>query len=190
MAWAPDYVTVDDLTDFVRITDDDDDAQAALAIAAASRAIDRLCRRQFGLVAAPEVRYYRPKWNRTRCAYVVDVDDLMTTTGLLVDGEAVASPVLLPRNAAAKSRPWTALELGTTRPTSEIEVTARWGWTTVPATVKEAALLQASRVFARRGAPFGIAGSPDSGSEIRLLAKVDPDVAVSLEDYRRKARPR
>lgn len=190
MAWAPSYVEVDDLADFVRIDDNDDDAQLALAIAAASRAIDRLCRRQFGLVAAPEARYYRPRWDRRRCAYVVDTDDLMTVTGLLVDDEAVASPVLLPRNAAANGRPWTTLELGTTTPASEVEVTARWGWTAIPDTVKEACLLQGSRVFARRGAPFGIAGSPDSGSEMRLLAKVDPDVAVSLEDYRRKARPR
>ena len=189
MAWAPDYCEVDDLAEFVRIDDNDDDAQLALAITAASRAIDRLCRRQFGFVAAPEARYYPPRWDRRRCAYVVDTDDLMTTTGLLLDGESVGSPVLLPRNAAAKARPWTTLVLDST-PDSEVEVTARWGWTTIPDTVKEACLLQASRVFARRGAPFGIAGSPDSGSEMRLLARVDPDVAVSLEDYRRKARPR
>ncbi len=190
MAWAPDYVAVDDLATFVRITDNDDDAQLAPAIAAASRAIDRHCRRQFGLVAAPEARRYTV---RCRHGYLVaDIDDLMTTTGLLVAGQAVADPEFLPLNAAAEGRPWTTLEVdeAAVDDRGRVTITARWGWTTVPDTIVEACLLQASRVFARRGAPFGIAGSPDSGSEIRLLAKVDPDVAVSLEPYRRKARPR
>lgn len=189
MTWAPDYVAVGVLAEFVRIPDSDDDAQLAPAISAASRAIDRHCRRQFGLVAAPEARYYRPRWDSRRCTWVVDTDDLMTVTGLLVDGEVVASPVLLPRNAGAEGRPWMALVLDGT-PSSEVAVTARWGWTAVPEAVKEACMLQASRLFKRRVAPFGIAGSPGEGSEIRLLAKLDPDVVVSLEAYRRKARPR
>ena len=190
MAWAPPYVEVVDLAEFVRITDADDDTQLGLAVAAASRAIDRLCRRQFGLVAAPEVRRYRVRY-REGCLVAV-IDDLMTTVGLLVDGLAVTGPELTPLNASADGRPWTALEIDSAAvdDRGRVSITAQWGWTTVPDTVKEACLLQASRVFARRGAPFGVAGSPDSGSEIRLLAKVDPDVAVMLEDYRRKARPR
>jgi hypothetical protein len=67
-----------------------------------------------------------------------------------------------------------------------VQVTATWGWTAVPATIKKATLLQASRFYKRRDAPFGVAGSPDMGSEMRLLAKVDPDVEVMLGDYRRK----
>jgi hypothetical protein len=190
MAWSPEYCEVDELAAFVKIPDDTDDTQLGLAIAAASRAIDRLCRRQFGLVAAPEERRYVA---RRRCGYwVVDIDDLQTTTGLLVAGLAVVDPEFYPLNAAADGKPWTALEVDETAMDVRyrVAVTARWGWTTVPDTVKEACLLQASRVFARRGAPFGIAGSPDTGSELRLLAKLDPDVVVMLEDYRRKARPR
>jgi hypothetical protein len=48
-------------------------------------------------------------------------------------------------------------------------------------------MLQASRFYARRDSPYGVAGSPDLGSEVRLLSKVDPDVAVSLADYVRPA---
>jgi hypothetical protein len=184
MAWEPDYVEVSDLAGYVRIDDNVDDAQLALAITAASRAVDRHCRRQFGQVAAPEARYYRPKYSTRYGAWILVTDDLMTTTGLVVTG----TYTLYPRNAAAKARPWTSLHFDT-EPDCELEVTARWGWTEVPDSVKQACLLQASRLFARRGAPFGIAGSPDAGSEMRLLAKVDPDVAVTLEPYRRKARP-
>jgi hypothetical protein len=192
MAWAPDYTEVDDLREFV--TDlatqiPADEANFPRAIAAASRAIDRHCRRQFGLVAAPEVRRYRV---HRRCGYwVADIDDLMTTTGLLIDGQAVVEPELTPLNAAAEGKPWTALEVDESilDDRGRVSLTARWGWTTVPVAVTEACLLQASRLVARRGAPFGVAGSPATGSEVRLLAKVDPDVAVSLGAYQRRARP-
>jgi len=187
MTWAPDYAEIDDLAAYVRIADDDDDVQLGLAIATSSRAIDRHCRRQFGLVAAPEVRYYEPRWDRRLCRWVVDVDDLMTTVGLLVNGDVVVDPVLLPRNASTESRPWTSLAVDVSE---EAAVTARWGWMAIPDPVKQACLLQSSRIFARRGSPYGIAGSPEAGNELRLLAKVDPDVAVALAPYRKVAMPR
>jgi hypothetical protein len=56
--------------------------------------------------------------------------------------------------------------------------------------VHTATLLQGGRLYTRRSALFGIAGSPESGSEMRLLSKVDPDVAVMLRGYRRIARPK
>lgn len=187
MAWAPDYLEVEDLRSYEGIPDEEDDAVLGLAIATSSRAIDRHCRRQFGLVAAPETRYYRARYD-CRLGWVVDVDDLMTAVGLLVSGVAPAASALAPRNAAAKGRPWTTIAL-TSRPTGDVEAVGQWGWSAFPDAVKQGCLLQSSRLVMRRSAPFGIAGSPDSGSEMRLLAKVDPDVAVSLDDYRRRARP-
>jgi hypothetical protein len=194
MAWAPDYTTADDLREFITSSTvelDADEANFPRAIAAASRAIDLHCRRQFGLVAAPAARRYQV---RRRGRYLAaTIDDLMTTTGLLVAGEAVADPELTPLNAAADGKPWTRLEVDSSAvdDRGRVEVTARWGWTTVPVAVVEACLLQASRLSARRGSPFGVAGSPDTGGgEIRLLARVDPDVQVTLEPFRRKARPR
>lgn len=207
MAWAPNYCADTDLADYARIPDTDDDVQIGLAISAASRSIDRLCRRQFGKVDVAEARVYTPRWSWRLGLWVAPIDDLMTTTGLVVkldtagDGTyatTIASGTyqLRPRNAAAKGEPWTEiafLDTAAGTPTgldSEVEITAPWGWTAFPDTVVQATLLQSSRFFKRRGAPFGIAGSPETGSEMRLLAKVDPDVAVMLEDYRKKARPR
>lgn len=198
MAWAPDYVSAAELKAYVRISDTVDDVQVALAITAASRAVDRHTNRQFGLLAAVEPRFYTARWDTGRGRYVVDIDDLMTQTGLLVaydadDNETFAHSVsafnVQPANAAAEARPWTRLVV---RPTSTtlpgliengVRVTAKFGWTTVPDTIKQATLLQASRLFTRREAPFGVAGSPELGSELRLLAKVDPDVAVVLGPY-------
>lgn len=201
MTWAPDYTTADDLAEYLRIDDDDDDAVLESAVTTASRAIDTFTKRQFGQVAEPEARYYTARWSKSRCWWVVVIDDLMTNTGLEVTTEqstagvfvVVSEPVLRPRNALVKGRPWTELVIPKDsavgsyfgRPEG-VRVTARFGWSSVPVAVVQAAQLQASRIFARRNAPFGIAGSPDAGSEMRLLAKVDPDVAVSLEDYRRR----
>lgn len=191
MAWAPDYATAAELKAYLRISDADDDAQIALAITAASRAVDQYTNRQFGLVAAAEARKYTAFWDRNRCRYVVPIDDLMTQVGLTVAVAAGAVDVfdLKPANSVAVGRPWTELVVApaaAVKPTitqDAVTVTAKYGWTTVPDTVKQATLLQASRIFKRRDAPFGVAGSPELGSELRLLAKVDPDVQVALGPY-------
>jgi uncharacterized phiE125 gp8 family phage protein len=191
MAWKPDYATTAELKSFLRITDTTDDAQLALAVTTASRAVDRHCHRQFGQVASAEERSYTAYWDRRAACWVVGFDDLQDVTGLdvQVDAGEIDSYTLEPVNAAAEGRPFTRLRVLTdsaAKPTYEthgVTISAVWGWDAVPDPVKQATLLQASRIFARRGSPFGIAGSPDQGSELRLLAKVDPDVAVSLADF-------
>lgn len=188
MPWAPDYVTLAELKAYLKISDTDDDVTLGYAITAASRAIDRATNRQFGLVAAPEARTYTARWVPSRRAYVVDIDDLQTNVGLTVAGDATITDYSLkPRNADLIGEPWTQVVLnqGANDREDGITVTAKWGWVTVPVAVKQATLLQATRFFKRKDAPFGVAGSPDLGSELRLLAKVDPDVAVTLGPYTR-----
>lgn len=192
MPWAPDYATVADLAAYVGIDDAADDVELAYAISAASRAIDDVCNRQFGVVDVAEARTYTARPDYRGGYRVVDVDDYMTApTVVEVDGNTVATYDKAPLNAAAKGRPWTRVVftadseyLPTTHP-NQVAVTALWGWTEVPAAVTAACLLQAARFFKRRVAPFGVAGSPDQGSEVRLLARVDPDVAVTLRGYKR-----
>lgn len=201
MPWAPDYITTADLKSYLRITGAADDAELALDITAASRAVDSTAFRQFGLVAAPEARIYTARFDCTLGTYglwTVPIDDLMDQTGMTVSIAAGAITLygVRPSNAAQRSRPWTRLVISkdaTYKPKgeeAEVTVTAKWGWTTVPDVVKLCTKLQAARLFKRRDAPFGIAGSPDTGSELRLLAKVDPDLAVSLRPYIRWERAR
>jgi hypothetical protein len=207
MAWAPLYISTDDLADGENITDSDlvtdETTELTRAATAASRAVDNFCRRQFGKVAAPEQRFYTPRWSARRCRWVVTVDDFQTATGLEVnldlddDGtydDAVTGTRSLPLNAAAEGKPWERLVLPESVNASlcgsegEVSVTALWGWTAVPDAVAQATMLQASRFYKRGDAPFGVAGSPSDGSEMRLLAKVDPDLAVALAYYRRDDR--
>jgi hypothetical protein len=196
MAWKPDYVALNELKNFARISDTDDDTELGFAISTASRAVDNTTNRQFGKVDAAEARYYTAKWDRELRRYVVTIDDLMTETDLViktdihVEGtydETLTDYRLRPLNAEQKGKPWTKLILGpemsVSRREGGVEVTAIFGWTEVPDAIKQATLLQANRLHARRFSPFGIAGSPDQGSELRLLSRLDPDVAVSVKDY-------
>jgi hypothetical protein len=196
MTWAPDYVTKDDLKAYLRIDSGDtvDDVQLPLAVTSSSRAVDLTTHRQFGQVSAPEARLYTPRWNSSRCRWVIEIDDLMDATGftLNIAAGAITQYQLEPLNAAQRGRPWTRVVISkdsTIKPKGEVgEATSvgKWGWLAIPGTVKEATLIQGARFNKRRDAPFGIAGSPDSGSELRLLAKVDPDVAVMLASYIRR----
>lgn len=191
MAWAPDYISSDELKNFAHIGDNADDVQVAVAVTAASRAIDTHTHRQFGAVAAAEERFYTAKWDRRLWRWVIEVDDFMTTTNMVVsvDAGTITAFTKEPRNAAAKGRPWEQLVLDTDSsivPTTErhgVSVTAIWGWSAVPTPVKQATYLQASRFLARRDSPHGIAGSPEMGTELRYLSRLDPDVMVSLNGY-------
>lgn len=195
MAWEIDYVTLVELKDWLRINADDavDDAVLPTIITAASRAVDGQCNRSFGLLDTPEA-YEAEPWGRTaRGWWEIDIPDLMTTTGLTVsvDGSPVAAEAykLLPADAAWRGRPWEAMRVNGGS-CGDVVVTAAFGWSAVPAGVTYAAQQQAQRWASRRDSPFGIAGSPDAGSELRLLARLDPDVAVALSTLARGRRVR
>jgi hypothetical protein len=197
MTWSPDYLTVSELKAFLHIDDAFDDEELAVNITAASRAIDEHCNRQFGLLAAAEQWSYVAWPDFERGRWVVDIDDLMTSAGLIVEVPTVGTTTAFtkePTNAAAKGRPWTRIVFDADSAVTPIstnnyavKVTGRFGWTTFPIPVKLGTRLQASRFTSRRDSPYGIAGSPDQGSELRLLSRVDPDVGVSLRGF---VRPR
>lgn len=191
MPWKPDYVDADTLALYMRITGDQDDAELALAATASSRAIDGFTHRQFGQLAAPEQRFYTAWIDYERGQWVIDVDDFMTTVGMVVEVADVGTLALTdftkePVNAAGEGRPWERLVVDVdsavmpTGKANEIAATVRWGWTAIPNEVKLASKLQGSRFHSRRDSPYGVAGSPDTGSEMRLLSRVDPDVGVML----------
>lgn len=191
--WKPNYVTADEAKEYLRIpaADTADDVRLGLDVAAASRAIDRATNRQFGKLEAAAVRYYTAEYDCDR-GWFVTIDDLQDLTGVEVtsSGNTITDYRLAPLNAAGDGRPFTELVFGSTvRPATSyggVSVLASFGWSAVPDTIKDAALLQTARFFKRSDAPFGVAGSPESGSEMRLLAKVDPDVAVMVSDYVRR----
>lgn len=214
MPWAPSYASTTDLRDFVRIDDDADDTVIELALSGASRSIDNACdprpdwTRQFGRTDTPESRFFTP----SRRGYDVPVrDQWVVVTDDIADASlAAASPfvsvdatgdggwvavtgcLVLPVNASATGEPGTSVLFArSSMPVPPliaecVKVTVEWGWPVIPDAVHEACLLQSSRLLSRRDAPFGVAGSPEVGSEIRLLARLDPDVEQLIRPYVRK----
>lgn len=201
MAYLTEYASAAELKAALSITHSNDDAEVAIALTAASRAIDNHCGRVFGLEDPAAARYYAGRWDHDLCRYVVDINDVQTTTSLVVktdsanDGTFATTLTLntdyrlAPYNAGLDGKPWRYLvaESGVVFPTCErgVEVTAKWGWTTVPTIVKQACLIQAARFFTRKNSPYGVAGSPDMGNELRLLSSLDPDVRVLLQPVTR-----
>lgn len=197
------YATLAELRSFVGIpvADTADDVTLQLALDAAGAQVDRFCDRTFGADASVTTRLYAADLGG-----VLTVDPISTLTGLIVatdeNGDGTYETTwtvgtdfrLEPINAAAAGNPWTRLvalgprwfpRLQYGRP--GVSVTAKFGWPggVAPAPVKEATLIQAARLWKRKDAPFGVAGSVEFGSEMRLLAKLDPDVESLLRPYRR-----
>jgi hypothetical protein len=190
------------------IADTDDDATLESIVTAVSRSIDDFCRRRF--YAATETRYYTaPCQSRpsdaaevTVAGGYVDVDDLLSISanGLATDDAAdrtygtvwaTTDYELAPYNAALDGKPYTrvcATPNGARAFPSGargVKITGSFGYSaTTPDVVREACLLQASRIFRRKDAPFGVTGSAEMGVAT-LIARLDPDVMLLLNPLRR-----
>lgn len=71
-------------------------------------------------------------------------------------------------------------------PGYQVQITGDWGYTVggvAPMAIRQACLIQASRLWNRRGAPFGIVQSTDLGTFARLSA-ADPDVLALITPYK------
>lgn len=184
--WGPDYVTVAEMKSYLRIDDTADDAFIALWVSAVSRNIDDFCGRQFGQVDQAEERIYETAWDKTLRRYVAEIDDLPNVTGLtVVSAGGLAVPYTPgPARNIMRGKPYERLMVDQPGPLTMN--TNQWGWATVPASIKVAMFLQGARLAARRDSPFGVAGSPSDGSEIRLLAQLDPDFRTTLKPLQRR----
>lgn len=203
MALYPDYCTLAELKAYRRIADTVDDAELPGAISSASRVVDRFTNRQFGQVSTAEVRYYTYAGDVIDGRRALPIFDMYSTTDLAVAFDSGADGTydetvtittdfdLFPWNAAVDGVPWTHLVLQSDSANRfpcvarGIRVTAKTGWSAVPAIVKEATKLQANRFASRRNSEYGMAGSPDMGTEVRLLDRIDVDVAQMLRPVRR-----
>lgn len=194
---ASDYVTSSELKATLSLTNEtfaDDDV--ALAITAASRAVDSVCDRRFYAdTGTSNVRYYSPS---DGC--VLFIDDLVTLTEFATDpgGDGTFEETwtqntdftLEPLNAAADGWPWTTVRVHPrtafylpTRYPRSVRVTGKFGWSAAPEPVKMATKIVATKVFKRsREAPFGFISAGDLAMRI---AQNDPDVKLLLDGYER-----
>jgi hypothetical protein len=191
------YAQLDDLKSLLRIPASDtvDDAQLTRSIEAASRRIDGVCDRIFYQEPTATARVY----DATNLASV-SIDDVSTLAGFVVkvdDGFDYATTLVLdvdfrvePLNNLSKGLPvYRLVSLSGVFPRSTVrpgvQVTARWGWPSVPSAITEATLLMAGRLFKRGDSLLGVAGFTDMG--VITVRGVDPDVDHLIQPFRRMA---
>ena len=192
------YATLAQVKSALRITDQIDDGLLNTAIDSASRWVDGWCDRDFTPAGtAITTRDYTP----TDTFGVIYIDDCVEVTEVRIDDDLdrTFSKVLLTQDYLLEPvnevryglrLPFTKLRsyedgywpVFRSQPT--VRVSGRFGWPEVPTAVREATILQASRLFTRLDAPLGIAGFGDLGG-MRVSRFVDPDVEMLLAPYRR-----
>ena len=204
MAIINGYATRNEVKAALRIgtADTVDDVLIDNCIGAASRLIDGYCNRQFWAAASATPRVFQ-----ANTEYVCDVDDFYTTTGFILktssfaDGNfdttwASTDVQLEPLNGVLDGLTWSYDKLRAIGnylfPTVNanygeqalVQVTASWGWASVPEPIMQACIIQSSRIFKRYDSPLGVAGFGDLGA-IRVSRFLDPDMAQLVEPYRR-----
>jgi len=195
MAISQGYATLAQVKAALRITDNVDDSLLEMAIESASRAIDEYTNRNF-FNAGTAVRYFTPN-----DSFNVTTDDLISLTTLqtMDDSDKIYDTTwdtddyqLEPLNGKVDGLtgwPYTTIRavgqfaFGTNIGEASVKVTGVWGWAAVPTAVKQATVIQASRIFKRLDSPLGVLSSPDLGY-IRVGTRLDPDVQQLVEPYR------
>ena len=176
-------------------TDSISDLMLGNMITATSRLIDDICNRRFYTTAADETRYFTTQDSE----YLFPDLDIISITSIAVDynaGRTYSTTLattdydLLPDNAALDGKPYSYIRIAPLGeeafPTHQkgIKIIGKFGWSAVPAAVREACLIQVERVWKRKDSPFGIISNP-VGGDMRLIEKLDPDVQVLLWNYRK-----
>lgn len=170
-------------------------------VGAASRLIDGYCNRRFWQTGTAEVRVYQAE-----DSFYCSIDDIAGTaitlkTSSQANGtfDVTWSPSdwqLEPLNGNLDGLTWSYDKIRAVGdylfPTVNanygeqalVQLTAIFGWPSVPEPVTQATIIQASRIFKRYDSPLGVAGFGDLGA-IRVSRFLDPDMAQLVEPYRR-----
>lgn len=192
------YAALNDLKTALRIQDGVDDSLLEIALESASRLIDEYTMRNF-YNAGTATRVFVP--SDDDC---VAIDDAISISSIAVSTLlnktfdqtwTTAEYQLEPLNNVVDGLsgwPYTRIRaVGVWEfPYDEddeiatVQVTGVWGWSAVPTAVKQATIIQAMRIFKRLDSPLGVISSPDTGY-FRVSSRIDPDVAMLLNSYRK-----
>ena len=191
-------IDISDVKTRLGISDTNDDAALTSSVNAAIQQIQDYCERQFEADGSATARTFV-----AQSANVVYVDDISTTTGLVVktdDGEAGTFPTtwtssdyqLEPLNAKVNGQAHAYTAIRATRTLTFprnggealVQVTANWGWPSVPAAVTQACIVQALQLFKAVDAPFGATAQGDVGI-LRLRSGLHPTAEALVRQYKR-----
>ena len=194
MAIVNGYCSLAEIKASAGISDSVDDTMLELAVESASRFVDSYTQRYF-YNAGTATRLFAPQ-----DSYVAEIDDLISLTTLQTsDGDdfgttwAAKDYQLEPLNGnvdgltghpATRIRAVDDFIFNVLDGEATVRVVGVWGWSAVPIAVKQATIIQASRIFKRNSSPLGIAGFGEMGA-IRVGVQLDPDVKHLIDVYRK-----
>lgn len=187
------YATLSEVKAALRITDAVDDSLLEMAIESASRLIDGYAYRYFYNAGTATRDFVAED------SYLTIIDDLISLSELKTTDEIGSEYVtwspgdyqLRPVNGKMDglSVPYTSilstddLLFNIKGEQALVRVTGVWGWSAVPIAIKQATIIQASRIYKRLDSPLGVAGFGDLGA-IRVGRALDPDVEQLVMPYR------
>jgi hypothetical protein len=193
MAITNGYCTLADVKAALRITDSVDDSLLEMAVESASRLIDGYAYRYFYNAGTATRDFVAED------SYLTIIDDLISISELKTTDEIGSEYVtwsaddyqLRPVNGKIDglSVPYTSilstddLLFNIKGQQALVRVTGVWGWTAVPTAIKQACVIQSSRIYKRLDSPLGVAGFGDLGA-IRVGRALDPDVEQLVMPYR------
>ncbi len=204
MAITNGYATLTEIKNFLSITDNVDDTLLENMVEAASRSIDRIANRRFYADANASARQYR-----VSSPVILYTDDISSTSGLIVqtddDGDGTFETtftlntdyIMDPLTANALGRPFTQVTIVSVTESFPIfpglfqnglrpgvQVTAKWGWPSVPDDINQACLILTADLYKRKDSPGGILGLGDLGA-IRM-SPLGRDVTAMVRAYRKE----
>ena len=193
MAITQGYATLTDVKNALRITDALDDSLLETAIESASRMIDGFTARTF-YNAGTAVRDFAA----TDSINLI-IDDAISVSEVKATDEKgsdytiwnVNDYQLEPVNSRSDGLyfPFTGIRAVNTYAWPVVDeqalvrITGVWGWAQIPTAIKQATIIQSSRLFKRLDSPLGVLGTSDIG-QIRISRYLDPDVEQLAMPYR------
>jgi hypothetical protein len=194
MAISNGYATLAEVKAALRITDSIDDSLLEMAIESASRLMDGHCARSF-YNAGTAARYFVADTD-----YLTYIDDAINITQVATDTSADGTYDIVWQADDYQLEPLNGRVDGLPMPYNAIravgdytypiwggeglvKVTGTWGFSAIPTGIKQATIIQSSRLFKRLDSPLGVLSSPDLGF-IRVGSRLDPDVAQLVDTYR------
>lgn len=200
MALGDSYATLAEIRSRVGITDasaTSEDTKLTEALSAASRGIEAMAHRQFNVASSATARLFYPdSYCHTKVYDISTTTDLVIKTDTAGDGTFATTWLttdyqLEPLDGIVDGQSgwpyWTIRAVGTQRficawpgQRAPLQVTATWGWTAVPAPVKEATLILAEEIYSLKNTPFGVGGYGQFGI---IRARENPMVLTRLMPY-------
>jgi hypothetical protein len=193
MAITNGYATLQEVKNSLRITDNIDDSLLETAIESASRMIDGFTARTFSN-AGTAVRNFAATDDLN-----LIIDDAISvievaSTDEIGDTYTVWKATdfqLEPLNSRSDGlyMPYTGIRAVNDYAWPVVDqqalcrITGVWGWASVPTAIRQATVIQSSRLFKRLDSPLGIAGFGDMGA-IRVNRYLDSDVEQLAMPYR------